>query len=190
MLPVIALSSVAAIFAAYGGAKISAVWPLEAPTAAARNVPAAASLPPSDIRQAQVSPQPSPPVPVVRPKMQSVANYVEVTGNAAAVNAVKLIARVEGYLEQQHYEDGAFVKKGDLLFTIQQDQYKDQLQQANSQVLTQQAALSYAKTEFVRYTALVKKDAATQTEVDHWNFERASAEAQLLNAQAQSHWPS
>ena len=39
--------------------------------------------------------------------------------------SVKLIARVDGYLEKLHYQDGAFVKKGDLLFTIQQDQYKD-----------------------------------------------------------------
>jgi len=78
-------------------------------------------------------------IPVVQPRAQSVSSYVEITGNAAAVNAVKLIARVEGYLDQIHYEDGQFVKKGDLLFTIQQDQYKDQLQQAQAQLLTAQA---------------------------------------------------
>jgi RND family efflux transporter MFP subunit len=140
---------------------------------------------PSGIVVAQVSQQPSPPVPVVRPRAQSVTDYMVVTGNAAAVNAVKLVARVEGYLDKIHYEDGQFVKKDDLLFTVQQDQYKAQLQQAQAQVLTAQAALLYAKTELVRYAKLVKQDAATQTEVDHWTFERASAEAQLLSAQAQ-----
>jgi RND family efflux transporter MFP subunit len=140
---------------------------------------------PSGIVVAQVSQQPSPPVPVVRPRAQSVTDYMVVTGNAAAVNAVKLVARVEGYLDKIHYEDGQFVKKDDLLFTVQQDQYKAQLQQAQAQVLTAQAALIYAKTELVRYAKLVKQDAATQTEVDHWTFERASAEAQLLSAQAQ-----
>jgi RND family efflux transporter MFP subunit len=135
--------------------------------------------------QTQFSPQTTQPIPVVKPRMQSVSSYVEVTGNAASVNAVKLIARVEGYLEQLHYEDGQFVKKDDLLFTIQQDQYKDQLQQAQAQLLAAQAALSYAKTEVVRYTALLKKDAATQVEVDKWVYQRASAEAQLLGAQAQ-----
>jgi RND family efflux transporter MFP subunit len=140
---------------------------------------------PSGIVVAQVSQQPSPPVPVVRPRTQSVTDYMVVTGNAAAVNAVKLVARVEGYLDKIHYEDGQFVKKDDLLFTVQQDQYKAQLQQAQAQVLTAQAALLYAKTELVRYAKLVKQDAATQTEVDHWIFERASAEAQLLSAQAQ-----
>jgi RND family efflux transporter MFP subunit len=131
------------------------------------------------------APSASAPVPVVLPKLQSVTNYVEVTGNAASVNDVKLLARVSGYLEQIHYEDGQFVKKGDLLFTIQQAPYKQQLEQARAQVLIAQASLVYAKTEFARYTALVKQDAATQTEVDHWNFERASAAANLLSAQAQ-----
>ena len=136
--------------------------------------------------QAQLpAPSASVSVPVVLPRLQSVTNYVEITGNAASVNDVKLLARIEGYLEQIHYEDGQFVKKGDLLFTIQQAPYKQQLEQAHAQVLTAQASLAYAKTEFARYTALVKQDAATQTEVDHWNFERQSAAAQLFSAQAQ-----
>ena len=131
------------------------------------------------------APSASVPVPVVLPRLQSVTNYVEITGNAASVNQVKLLARVTGYLEQIHYEDGQFVKKGDLLFTIQKAPYQQQLEQAHAQVLTAQASLAYARTEFARYSALVKQDAATQTEVDHWNFERQSAAAQLLSAQAQ-----
>ena len=98
---------------------------------------------------------------------------------------MKLIARIVGYLEQIHFEDGALVRKGDLLFTIQQAQYKAQLQQAQAQLQLQQAALLYAKTKVVRYTALLKRDAATQVDVDHWNFERASAEANIRAAQAQ-----
>lgn len=164
-----------------------AVGPLPAEAAAAPAIVPAIVVdrPASGVTPAQFTPTAAQPIPVAKPRIQTVGNSVVITGNAAAVNAVKLVARVEGYLEQQHYEDGAFVKKGDLLFTVQQDQYKDQLQQAQAQVLAQQAALFYAKTEVVRYTKLVKQDAATQTEVDHWNFERASAEAQLLNAQAQ-----
>jgi RND family efflux transporter MFP subunit len=126
-----------------------------------------------------------PKVPVVQPKAEAVTNYVELTGNAAAVNSVKLIARVEGYLETQNYHDGALVKKGDLLFTIQQDQYKAQLVQAQSQVDAAKAALIYARTEVARYKALVKKEAAAQIDVDHWVYERDSAEAKLLGAQAQ-----
>lgn len=138
---------------------------------------------PSRTVLAQASPAPT--IPVVRPKVQTVSDTMVITGNAAAVNQVKLIARVTGFLEQIHFEDGALVRNGDLLFTIQQDQYKAQLQQAQAQLQLQQAALLYARTEVVRYTALVKRDAATQVDVDHWNFERASAEANIQAAQAQ-----
>jgi len=149
--------------------------------------PAAPQSAPSPVTtaQAQSPGQVLPTIPVVHPKVQSVSDYLEITGNAAAVNQVKLIARVVGFLEQLHFEDGALVRKGDLLAVIQQDQYKAQLQQAQAQLQLQHAALLYAKTEVVRYTALLKKDAATQVEVDHWNFERASAEANILAAQAQ-----
>jgi len=158
--------------------------PVDAAAAAEPKIPAAPP-PTSAVTPAQLPSATALPIPVVKPRTQSVSSYVEITGNAASVNAVKLIARVEGYLDKIHYEDGQFVKKGDLLFTIQQDQYKDQLQQAQAQLLTAQASLTYAKTELVRYSKLVKQDAATQTEVDHWTFERASAEASLLSAQAQ-----
>jgi RND family efflux transporter MFP subunit len=121
----------------------------------------------------------------VVPRLQSVTSYFEITGNAAAVNQVKLLARVTGYLDGIHYQDGQFVNKGDLLFTIQQAPYQQQLEQARAQLATAQAALIYAKTEFARYTALVKQDAATQTEVDHWRYERASAAAQIMSAEAQ-----
>jgi RND family efflux transporter MFP subunit len=141
--------------------------------------------PPASSESVQAPAAQLPTIPVVKPKVQSVSETLEVTGNAAAVAQVKLLARVVGYLEQIHFEDGALAKKGDLLFTIQQDQYKAQLQQAQAQLQLQQAALLYAKTEVGRYTALLKRDAATQVDVDHWNFERASAEANILAAQAQ-----
>jgi RND family efflux transporter MFP subunit len=138
---------------------------------------------PSAIAQTQAPAAPT--IPVVRPKVQTVSETLEITGNAAAVNQVKLIARVVGFLEQIHFQDGALVRKGDLLFTIQQDQYKAQLQQAQAALQLQQAALLYAKTEVGRYTALLKRDAATQVDVDHWVFERSSAEANIVAAQAQ-----
>src|SRR5215469_1808571 len=126
-----------------------------------------------------------PKVVVVQPKAQAVTDYVELTGNAAAITSVNLVARVEGYLESQVFQDGAVVKKDDLLFKIQQDQYKAQLIQAQAQVQAANAAIEYARTEIARYRALVKHEAAAQTEVDHWVYEKASGEAKLLGAQAQ-----
>jgi RND family efflux transporter MFP subunit len=160
--------------------------PAPAPQTAAAPAPAPSqSAPPAATAQAQFPGQAPPTIPVVRPKVQTVSDTLEITGNAAAVNQVKLIARVVGFLDQLHFEDGQLVRKGDLLVTIQQDQYRAQLQQAQAQLQLQQAALLYAKTEVGRYTALLKRDAATQVDVDHWNFERSSAEANILAAQAQ-----
>ena len=124
-------------------------------------------------------------VSVAKPIIQGVTEYLSFTGNTAASDSVTLVARVEGYLDRVHFKDGAPVKAGDLLFTIQQDQYKAQIQQANAQVAAQEAALAHAKDELARYTGLFKEEAAAQTQVDHWRYERDSAAAALLSAQAQ-----
>jgi RND family efflux transporter MFP subunit len=124
-------------------------------------------------------------VTVAKPVSQTVTDFLNFTGNTAATDSVNLVARVEGYLEKVSFADGSRVKKGDLLFTIQQDQYKAQLRQAEAQVAAQKAALRHAGTELARYTALVKEDAAAQTEVDHWSYEKEAAAAALVAAQAQ-----
>lgn len=131
------------------------------------------------------APDAPPKVTVATPVAQQVTDYREFTGNTAATDSVTLVARVEGYLEQIHFTDGAAVKQGDLLFTIQPTQYQAQLQQAQAQLAAQQAALVHAKTELARYTQLVKEDSAPATEVDRWQYERDSAEAGILGAQAQ-----
>jgi RND family efflux transporter MFP subunit len=128
---------------------------------------------------------PLPTVTVAKPVTQTVTDYLNFTGNTAPTNSVTLVARVEGYLEKNHFTDGSRVKKGDVLFTIQQDQYKAQLQQAEAQLAAQKASLWHATTELARYTALFKEDAATQTQVDQWRYQKESAEAGILNAQAQ-----
>ena len=131
------------------------------------------------------APAAPPVIPVATPRTQTVSDTLEIVGNAEAVNQVKLVARVPGYLEQIHFEDGALVKKGDLLFTIQQDQYKAQLQQAQAQLQAATVARDHAKLEVGRYTALLKQRATSQVEVDHWVFEQQTAEANIDAAQAQ-----
>ena len=105
--------------------------------------PAPSSPAPSGTTQGtQVAQAPTTgPVPVAKPKVQSVSDTMVITGNAASVAVVKLIARVVGYLDKIHFEDGQLVRKGDKLFTVQQDQYKAQLQQAQAQLQLAQAQL-------------------------------------------------
>ena len=148
-------------------------------------VAAAAAALAAGCKSASAPAQPPPAVTVARPTSESVADYLDFTGNTAAINSVTVVARVEGYLEKIHFTDGARVKKGQLLFTIQEEQYKAQLAQAKAQVLAQKAALWHASTEFARYSDLVKQDAATQTTVDRWEYEKEAAAANLLAAEAQ-----
>ena len=72
---------------------------------------------------------------------QPVADYLEFTGNTQAINTVQLKARVQGFLEKIFFKDGDLVKKGQLLFLIQQNTYQAQLQQAEAQILQQKANL-------------------------------------------------
>jgi RND family efflux transporter MFP subunit len=131
------------------------------------------------------APPPPPKVTVSQPLKKPVTDYLEFTGNAVAFNMVPLRARVEGFLEKIFFQDGQPVKKGAPLFLIPQEQYQAQLQKAEASVLAEKAQLEHAQTEFDRYSRLVKQDAAAQTDVDRWHYERDSRRAALQAAQAQ-----
>jgi RND family efflux transporter MFP subunit len=129
---------------------------------------------------------PAPPdVTIAQPRRQNVTDYLIVTGNTVASDAVQLVARVEGYLEKIHFTDGAPVRKGTLLFTIQHEPYRAQLVQAQAQLAAKKAALNHALIEFDRFTHLLSEDAATETQVDMWRYQRDSSAAEVRSAEAQ-----
>ena len=130
------------------------------------------------------APPPPPKVSVVQPLERKVTFYLELPGNTQAVNTVQLVARVPGYLDRVFFHDGQMVKKGQPLFLIEQDSYLDNLKQAQGQVLTQQAQLRYAQSQFTRFSNLLPEKAAAQSDVDNWRYQRDSAEANLKTARA------
>lgn len=130
------------------------------------------------------APPPPPKVIVAKPVIQTVPETLEFTGNTAAFETVKLVARVEGYLTKIHFDDGQRVKKGDVLFTIQQDQYRADVAKAQSEVDAATARLDYAAREFERFSRLVSQKAAAAIDVDKWRFERDSSRADLEAAEA------
>jgi RND family efflux transporter MFP subunit len=125
-----------------------------------------------------------PTVTVAQPVQRSVTDYLELTGNTQAIRTVQLVARVAGYLDKVLFQDGQLVKKDQLLFLIQQNTYQDNLQQAEAAILLQKAQLEYAETELARYSNLLNQRAASQTDVDNWRYQRDSARANLLAAEA------
>jgi RND family efflux transporter MFP subunit len=131
------------------------------------------------------APPPPPKVTVIQPGQREVTDYLEITGNTQAIKTVQLRARVAGYLEKVFFQDGQIVKKGQLLFLIQQDTYEAKLQQAEGQILSQKVQLDYAKAQLDRYSNLLQQKAAAQTDVDNWRYQRDSAQANLKAAIAQ-----
>ena len=75
---------------------------------------------------------PGPEVTVARPQQESVRRYYDLTGNTESLESVDILARVEGFLEEVHFEDGQDVKEGDVLFTIEQDVFKANVEQAEA----------------------------------------------------------
>src|ERR1044072_9863371 len=66
---------------------------------------------------------PPPQVTGAKPVEQKITRYFEATGNTAAVNSADLVARVPGFIQEINYQDGAQVKKGTVLFTIEPGPY-------------------------------------------------------------------
>ena len=129
-------------------------------------------------------PAPPPAVTVVQPVQRTVTDYLELTGNAQAIQTVQLVARVSGYLEKVLFQDGQIVKKGQLLFLIQQNTYQDALRQNEAQIMQQKAQLDYAGKQLIRYSNLLEQMATSQENVDNWRYQRDSAQANLKAAEA------
>jgi RND family efflux transporter MFP subunit len=127
---------------------------------------------------------PPPKVTVAAPVQQQVVNYFESTGNAAAINSVDLVARVEGFVQAIGYADGDFVKKGTSLFTIEPESYKLKLEAAQASVESSQAALTRAEADYKRQAELVPQQSTALSLYDQALAARDTARANLQSAQA------
>ncbi len=126
---------------------------------------------------------PPPKVTVAAPVEQAITRYFEVTGKAAAVNSVDLVARVQGFVEEISYTDGAFVKKSAPLFIIEPELYRLKVERAKSSVARAQAKLTQAEADLKRDAVLIAKQSTSQSEYDRALAQRVSALADLQSAQ-------
>src|SRR5215204_888375 len=111
-------------------------------------------------------PPPPPKVDVAAPVQRSFTRYLEATGNTAPIKNVDLVARVQGFLQSINYKDGAFVKEGTPLFTIEPETYKLKLEQAQAAETGAQATLRQAEADYKRQTDLVQRQAVAQSTLD------------------------
>ena len=107
------------------------------------------SVPPAPVR-AQQSPAAPPSVTVARPVTKVITERDDFIGRFEAVDTVDLRARVTGYLEKVHFEDGAILKAGDLLFTIDQRPYRTAEQEAAATLASTNARVEFSTTDLER----------------------------------------
>ena len=119
-----------------------------------------------------------PVVSVTPSKCEDVEIYGEYVGRARAQQFVEVRARVEGYLESMLFEEGTPVKKNQVLFVINRDQYKAKVDKAKAQLQKDEAQEQKAKRDLDRIRPLYEQNAASQLDYDNavaaYNVAKAS----------------
>lgn len=126
----------------------------------------------------------APEVSVATATQRDVMGFREFTGRTEAIEFVEVRARVTGILERQAFEASARVRKGQLLFVIEQAPYIARLNGAKADVQTWEAELARAKSDLSRLEQAIRTNAVSQQEVDRARADVQQAEANLLGSQA------
>lgn len=106
-------------------------------------------------------------VELAKAERKSVPVDVDAIGTVTPISSVALKSRVETNIVSVHFEDGAKVAEGDLLFTLDSRQIDAQIEQAEGTLAKDQAQLEGAQRDLRRYNDLVGKGATTQVNVDN-----------------------
>lgn len=133
--------------------------------------------------QAAAAPPP-PQVTVAKPVKKLVADHDEYVGRFVAVDYVEVRARVSGYLDGIHFNDGQLIKQGDPLFTIDRRPFQASLDQAKAAVQQAQANLAFAESDMKRGQDLVRGTTITQQTYDQRVQAKRVAEASVTAQEA------
>jgi membrane fusion protein, multidrug efflux system len=123
-------------------------------------------------------------VTVAPPTQSSVTLYAEFTGNTAPSAMVDVEARVQGFLQSIGYRDGAPVKKGQVLFEIEKDQYQAQVDLQKATLASAQATQANAKSQYGRQSTLGQKSFASESVVEDTKTKLDAATADVAASQA------
>jgi len=144
---------------------------------------------PKHVSGAQGAP---PDVEVVQVEQKDVPIFGEWIGTLDGFSNADVKAQVTGYIMRQGYQEGAFVKKGQLLFEIDPrpfqatlDQAQGQLAQARAQLANAQAVQGRTQLDVERYTPLAREQAASQQDLDNAVQNNLAAKASVATAEAQ-----
>src|SRR5580658_213590 len=141
---------------------------------------------------AESHPVATPDVEVVQVEQKDIPIFGEWIGTLDGFTNADVRAQVTGYLLRQGYQEGAFVKQGQLLFEIDPrpfraalDQAEGQLAQATAQLANAEAVQGRTQLDVERYTPLAKEQAASQQDLDNAVQNNLAAKASVATAGAQ-----
>lgn len=127
---------------------------------------------------------PPPEVSVAEVVVRDIMPWEEFTGRIEAKEVVQIRPRVGGVIESVQYTEGNIVKKGDLLFIIDQQPFKAELNRAEADLTRARAQATLANTEIQRAKNLVKRKLLSQDEYDQRLAAHDSARATVRSAEA------
>lgn len=127
---------------------------------------------------------PPPAVTVSHPLQKSITEWDEYTGRFTPLETVEIRARVSGFIDSVHFQEGQIVKKDDLLFVIDQRPYQIAVELAKADIQRAQAKLDIATDDVNRATPLVQSKTLTEREFDTRQSVQRDAAGQLASANA------
>jgi len=123
---------------------------------------------------------PAPPqVTIAKPVSRQIADQDEYVGRFVAIESVEVRARVSGYLETIHFQDGQIVRKGDPLFTIDRRPFEIALAQAQASLEQAKANLAFAEADLKRAQSVVAGTVITQQTLDQRTQSKRVAQANV-----------
>src|SRR5271167_1078325 len=135
--------------------------------------------------EAQPVPGGPPAVGVVRAENQQITQTNEFVGRIQSIGRVSLVARVSAFLEKREFVEGVEVKKGDLLYLLEQPPYQAQVDFNKANVAQLEAQHNFAAQQLARAGYLLKTPAGQQQNVDQTISNERSLAAQVAAAKAQ-----
>ncbi len=119
---------------------------------------------------------------VTEAQQKNVYNKIEVASQVASLYDVVIQPRVNGFLNSKNYQEGMPIKRGDLLFVIDPDEYNINLFAAQADLESAQAEELLAKSNFQRALPLSQIDAISQSDMDQYSATHSAAKGSVKSA--------
>ena len=140
------------------------------------------------IVEEEKAPPPLPKVTVIQTKAEKVPIYQEFVGQVYGFKDIAIRARVEGFLEGIHFQEGSTLEEGKLLYTLESQPFDADVAAKMSMVAEAKTALAYAKSDLSRIRPLAKENAVSKSDLDgavaRYDASIASVEAAKANLKA------